>query len=128
VKEKPGVGRNPFPAEPFFPVPIKLFDCGLTRDLMPSEFKRYVTLLRCANYHKRLSFRATLRELEKLDGISSRRAHEIHPRLEERRMIVIERNTNPYTYTLLLPSEWRDRKTRQLYPASKLPQSYVRNL
>jgi hypothetical protein len=126
MNEKPGAGRNPFPQEPFVCVPLKLFECGLARKLKPSEFKRYVTLLRCANYHKRLSFRATLGELEKLDGISSRRAHEIHPRLEEHRMLVVERDTNPYTYAVLLPSEWRDGRTGQPYPASKIPRSYFR--
>jgi len=126
-KAKPGAGRNPFPDEPFYCVPIKLHDCGLARELTASQFKRYSTFLRLANYYKRNSFRATLPELEKLDGISPRRAHEIHPHLEERGMVLIERNTNPYTYVVLLPSEWRDRNGHP-YPPSKTPKSYLRGL
>jgi hypothetical protein len=95
---------------------------------MPSEFMRYITFLRLANYRKRVSFRVTLGNLERIDGISPRRAHELHPRLEERRMILVEKDTNPYTYALLLPSQWRDRKSRQPYPASKIPKSYLGSL
>jgi hypothetical protein len=128
MKEKPGAGRIPFPSEPFFSIPIKLYECGLARELTSSEFKRYATLSRLANFSKRNEFKRTLEQLEVLDGISARRAHEIHPRLEERRMIIVERNTNPYTYVLLHPSEWRDRTNGQPYPASKLPRSYLRGL
>jgi hypothetical protein len=123
-----GAGRNPFPDEPFYFVPIKLHDCGLAGDMTGAEFKRYCTFLRLANYHKRNEFRATLNQLKKVDRISARRAHEIHPRLEERGMILVERNTDPYTYVVLHPSEWRDRKTKLPYPASKIPGSYLRNL
>jgi len=126
-KSSSGAGRNPFPAEVFYCVPIKLHDCGLARELTGAEFKRYSTLIRLANYHKRIEFRATLAELEKLDGISTRRAHEVHPRLEEHGMIRVERDTNPYTYVVLLPSEWRDNNGRQ-YPSSKIPKSYFRNI
>jgi hypothetical protein len=41
-------------------------------------------------------------------------------------MLTVERNTNPHTYVVLLPSEWRDRRNRQPYPASKPPRSYLR--
>jgi hypothetical protein len=126
-KSSSGAGRNPFQCEPFFPVPIKLLECGLARLLTNAQFKRYITFLRLANYHKRNHFRATLPELERLDGISPRRAHEVHPRLEEYGMILVERNTNPYTYVVLLPSEWRD-ENGQHYPSSKIPKSYFRNI
>jgi hypothetical protein len=125
MKEKPGDGRIPFPSEPFFAIPIKLFDCGLARELTSSEFKRYATFSRLANFHQRNDLKVQLEELEVLDGISVRRAHEIHPRLEERGMIVVERNTRPHTYVLLHPSQWRDRTNRQRYPPSRLPRSYV---
>lgn len=118
-------GRNPFPAEPFFPVPIKLYDCGLAADLTASQHKRYLTILRKANYHRSNSFQATLAELEALDGISPRRAHEIHPRLEEHGLILVDRDKSPYEYTALLPSEWRDDRGQQ-YPASRIPRSYLR--
>lgn len=122
-----GAGRNPFPAEPFCCIPIKLHDCGLARELTPAQFKRYCTFLRLANYHKRTEVRATLEELERLDGVCPRRAHEIHPKLQEHGMIFIERNTSPYTYALLLPSEWRDSKGLP-FPASKTPRSYFGRL
>lgn len=108
-------------------MPIKLHDCGLARELTGSEFKRYGTLLRLANYYRRLDFRATLKKLEDLDGLSPRRAHEVHPRLEERGLILVERKTNPYTYVLLQPSEWRDNHGHH-YPPSKVPLSYIRRL
>jgi hypothetical protein len=121
-KDRPGAGRNPFPYEPFYCVPTKLYVCGLGRELTGSEFKRYSTFLRPANYHKRKNFRATLPELAQLDGVSPRRAHEVHPRLQERKLILVERHTNPYTYVVLLPSEWRD-ANGQPYPPSKMTQS-----
>ena len=120
-------GRNPFPDEPFYCVPIKLHDCGLARELTPAQFMRYSTLLRLANYHKRTEFRATLRELAALDGICPRRAHEIHPRLQERGMILVERNTTPYTYVVLLPSQWREHNGQRFLP-STIPRSYLKGL
>jgi hypothetical protein len=120
-RDRPGAGRNPFPGEPFYCVPIKLHECGIARELTGSEFKRYSTLLRLANYHKRTDFRVALAKLEQLDGVSPRRAHGVHPRLQERGLILVERNTNPYTYVVLLPSEWRDRNG-QCYPSSKITQ------
>jgi hypothetical protein len=123
-KNRPGAGRNPFPHEPFYCVPIKLHECRLARELTGSEFKRYSTFLRLANYHKRTNFQATLPALEKLDGISPRRAHEVHPKLVERGLILVERKTNPYTYVVLLPSEWRDGKG-QPFAASRIPRSYL---
>jgi hypothetical protein len=122
-EEKKGAGRNPFPSEPFYCVPIKLHDCGLARDLTNADFKRYGTLLRLANYYKKTAFRATLERLEELDGIAPRTAHDVHARLGEHRMVIVERNTNPYTYVVLLPSEWQSRNGVR-YPASQIPQSY----
>ena len=123
-KNRPGAGRIPFPGEPFYSVPTKLHECGLARELTGSEFKRYSTFLRLANCHRRKDFRVTLPKLAELDGVSPRRAHEVHPRLEGRGLILVERNTNPYTYVVLLPSQWRDGKG-QPYPPSKIPQSYL---
>lgn len=127
--EKPyrnaGAGRNPFRDEPFYCVPIKLHDSGLARDLTPAQFMRYCTFLRLANYYKRTDFQATLAELEKLDGICPRRAHEIHPRLQEHGMILVERNTDPYTYVVLVTSEWRN-DGGSAFPASKIPRSYLK--
>ena len=100
-------------------VPIKLYDCEFVRDLTGHEFKRYITFLRLANYKKRRCLQATLPELEKYDGISPRRAHEIHPRLEERGMLSVDRGTNPYTYRLSHPSEWHQRG-KGILPASTL--------
>ncbi len=119
-------GRNIFRGEPFYCVATKLYDCGLASELTSTEFKRYNTLARLANYHKRNEFRATLPELERLDGISTRRAHEVHPRLEEHGMILVERNTNPYTYVVLQTSEWKN-GNGQHYPPSKVPKSYLWN-
>jgi hypothetical protein len=126
-KDRPGAGRNPFPDEPFYCVPIKLHECGLARELTGSEFKRYITLLRLANYHKRKHFRVTLTRLRELDGVSPRRAHEVHPKLQKRGLILVERNTNPYTYVVLLPSEWRD-GIGQPYAPSKITRSYLWSL
>jgi len=122
--EKPKSKRNPFPDEPFYVVPIKLLDCGLARDLTSGDFKRYSTFLRLANYYQKTEFQATLRGLERLDGISARAAFDTHARLQEHKMIIVERYTNPYTYALLLPSEWQSRNGVP-YPASKIPRSYV---
>jgi hypothetical protein len=69
--------------------------------------KRYVALRYLANSKRRNEFQATLRELERLDGISPRRAHEAHAMLAEMRLITIERERKPYRYVLLLPSEWK---------------------
>jgi hypothetical protein len=126
-KNRPGAGRNPFPGEPFYCVPIKLHECGLARELSGSEFKRYSTFLRLANYHKRKNFRVTLPKLAELDGVSPRRAHEVHPRLQERGLILVERNTIPYSYVVLLTSEWRDRNGLS-YPPSRILQSYLWSL
>lgn len=126
-KERPGAGRIPFPGEFFYSVPIKLHECGLARELTGYEFKRYSTFLRLANYYKRLNFPATLVRLQELDGVSPRRAHEIHPRLQERGLILVERNTKPYTYVVLLPSEWKE-KNGQPYPPSKIARSYLKRL
>lgn len=123
-QKRRGLGRNPFPHEPFYCVPIKLHECGMARELTGSQFKRYSTLLRLANYHKKTHFRTTLKELEKLDGVSPRRAHDVHPKLEERGLVLIETKTNPYTYVVLLPSEWRD-KQRNAYLPSKIPRSFT---
>ena len=122
-KQKPKSKRNPFPDEPFYFVPIKLHDSGLARELTSADFKRYSTLLRLANYHQKNSFQATLERLEELDGIAPRTAHDVHARLGEHKMLIVERHTNPYTYVLLLPSEWRSRHGVP-YPASKIPRSY----
>jgi len=123
-KDKPKSKRNPFPDEPFYCVPIKLHDCGLARELTSADFKRYSTLLRLANYYQKNSFQATLEKLEALDGIAPRTAHDVHARLGEHKMLVVERQTNPYTYVVLLPSEWQSRNGVR-YPPSKIPQSYA---
>jgi hypothetical protein len=114
-----------FPAEPWFTLPIKLVDCGLTSQLTGAAFKRYVTLSRLGNYYSRNEFQASLDELTRLDGISPRRAHEINAILGEHRMIIVERGKRPYNYVLLVPSEWRNR-SGQPYPESRVPRSYVR--
>jgi hypothetical protein len=51
----------------------------------------------------------SLSALEKLDGVSPRRAHEVNAHLEEMRMVDVEREANPYRYRLYLPTEWRKR-------------------
>ena len=49
----------------------------------------------------------SLRRLDELDGISDRRAHEVHPHLEEMGLMLVARNKNPHNYVQLLPTEWK---------------------
>lgn len=119
--------RNPFPDEPFFIVPLKLYDCGLATHLTPAQLTRYITFLRLANYRSRNDVRVTLPELERLDGICVRRAREIHPCLKDFGMILVEKWTRPYTYVVLHPSEWRDRYGIP-FPPSRIPRSYLNDL
>lgn len=114
-RRKSPSGRNPFPGEPFFIVPIKLYDSGLVKNLTGNEHKRYNTFLRLANYKKQRNFKTTLPELEEHDGVSPRRAHEVHARLQERGMLIVDRSTSPYTYQLTFPTEWHERgKTKPI--------------
>jgi hypothetical protein len=99
--------RNPFPEEHFFSVPLALLDRGIAQEMTSSSLKRYVTLLRLSNFsYGNGCFRISLEDLEKLDGLSARRTHEISPKLEERGLIRVDRTTKPYTYTLVAPSGW----------------------
>lgn len=99
--------RNPFPDEPFFFVPIPLYESGLARTMSGTQFKRYVTLLRLANYdYGNPSVRLSMKQLEELDGVSGRAAYEARGNLEEWGMIVCDR-TRPITYRLCPPGSWK---------------------
>jgi len=98
--------RNPLGA-PFFPVPFELFDSGLAHEMGASEFRRYIALLRLANFRGTLVITETLEKLESIDGLSPRRAIHINAKLGERGLVRIDRDRNPFEYTLLLPGEWK---------------------
>ncbi len=100
--------RNPFPDEPFFAFPLCLLDSGLDRMMSGSEFKRYLTLLRLSNYkYGTRIIQRSLKELEKLDGVSERRAWQVNGKLKERGLVQVEK-TKPTTYILVPPACWPD--------------------
>ena len=99
--------RNPFPGEPFFIVPIALYDQGLVRLLHPSGVLRYFTLCRLANYCYSAPVKMNFRSLEELDGISPRAARDINIKLEELGLICVAK-TRPFTYILNSPAYWKD--------------------
>ena len=71
-----------------------------------SEFKRYMTLLRKSNYrYGSHRIQCSLDELEKLDGVSVRRAWCVNRKLQERGLIQVEK-TKPTTYILVPPACW----------------------
>lgn len=72
----------------------------------PSEFKRYVTLVRIANFLGRSDFSVSLEQLESYDGVSARRSHEINARLGERGLVALDRSRNPYRYFLNQSCDW----------------------
>ncbi|TAM82043.1 MAG: hypothetical protein EPN47_10215 [Acidobacteria bacterium] len=99
--------RNPFPEAYFFFVPLKLYETGLAAHLSGSEFKRYVTLLRISNYdYGNREVKVNLKELETLDGVSPRSAFQVHTRLQEYGLLLVDRRTKPFTYTLRDPDMW----------------------
>ena len=71
-----------------------------------SEFKRYMTLLRKSNYrYGSHRIQCSLEELEKLDGVSVRRAWLVNRKLQERGLVKVE-DTKPITYILVPPACW----------------------
>ena len=115
--------RYPFHDEPFFAVPLCLLDRGLVRVMSGSEFKRYLTLLRLSNYkYGTRIIQRSLKELEKLDGVSVRRAWQVNGKLQERGLITVE-NTKPTTYILVPPACWPDVDETGAY----LPPSQVKS-
>jgi hypothetical protein len=104
---RPPSRRNPFPGESFFMVPIALYESGFSRWMRPSQFIRYVTLLRVANYYSTIEISMDLRSLERLDGVSTRAARDAHIKLQEYGLIRIARK-NPFTYTLISPAFWAE--------------------
>lgn len=114
---KPGDGRIAFPDQLFVAVPMQVFESGLLRQLNGREIKRFLSLLRVANLQSKMvghKFQATLKDLEKIDGVSQRTAYRATRGLEARGVIWFTSDTKPFTYILNLPSEWRDRKGRPL--------------
>jgi len=98
--------RNPFPDEYFFAVPLCLWDRGLVHGMTGSEVKRYLTLLRLSNYkYGTRIIQRSLKELEKLDGVSERRAWQVNGKLQERGLVQVEK-TKPTTYILVPPACW----------------------
>ncbi|MGO8732189.1 MAG: hypothetical protein ACLQVM_05290 [Terriglobia bacterium] len=85
---------------------IELIDSGLARLMGASEFRRYITLVRIANFLGALSFAMSLEELEVIDGVSPRSAHHVNAKLGERKLVEVDRKCNPYRYRLFLPQEW----------------------
>lgn len=118
----PGVRRNPriiFPDNPWFDVSSELYTSGLARAMTPAQFMRYATLRYLANEARKNEVQVSLRRLDELDGISDRRSHEVHPRLVEMGLMLMEREKKPYKYILLLPSEWKIPVPRRTSPESK---------
>lgn len=96
-----------FPDEFWFNVTCALLERGFVRGMTGAMVKRYLTLRFLASNEGRNEFTATLTELERLDGVSPRRAHEVHAMLAEMSLIIVEQDCKPYRYVLLLPSEWK---------------------
>lgn len=104
---KPQNQRYPFPGAHFFSVPLKLYESGLAAQMSGSEFKRYCTLLRFANYdYGATEFAIDQKQLFKLDGVSPRAAFNAHTRLEEYGLIKVDRKKKPFKYTLVHPDLW----------------------
>ena len=99
--------RNPFPGETFFMVPTALYETGLARLMRPSQFKRYITLLRVANYNYNEPIPISFSSLERLDSVSKRAARDAHIKLQEFGLILVEK-TNPFTYRLIHPNAWEN--------------------
>jgi hypothetical protein len=97
----------PDQGELFHKTPHRLFSSGLAGAMGNAEFKRYQSLLWVANTLNKNEFQIDVKELERIDGVSPRRARDVHVKLEERGLILIEKTTKPYRYVLLLLSEWR---------------------
>ena len=103
---------HPFPGDHFFTVPLRLYESGFAAHLTGSQFKRYITLLRFANYnYGSTKFQADLKDLEEMDGVSPRSALEVHTKLQEFSLIQIDKRTRPFTYTLWEPSLWEPPQT-----------------
>lgn len=113
--------RNPFPGEPFFMVPVALYDSGMSRWMKPSQFIRYITLLRLANYRSNTEVQIGFRDLMEMDGVSLRAARDAHIKLQEYGLILIAR-TNPFTYTVISPLYW-SKKFGNIKPRFKGPAS-----
>jgi hypothetical protein len=86
-------------------VPIALYESGLGRWMRPSQFIRYVTLLRVANYRSSTQISIDMKSLGELDGVSTRAARDAHTKLQEYGLIRVAK-TNPFTYTLVSPAFW----------------------
>lgn len=99
--------RNPFPGEPFFIVPIALYDYGLAYLMKPSGIIRYITLLRAANYRSSVEIPLSLKSLAETDGIAPRTAWLAHRKLQERGLISITK-TKPHIYRVFPASQWPD--------------------
>ena len=99
--------RNPFPSGVgFFFVPLAIYETGLVSQLKPSEALRYFTLCRVTNYNYTKPIRMSLEKLRQLDGLSERVSWDIHRRLQEWGLILIEK-TCPFTYRLVVqPEDW----------------------
>jgi hypothetical protein len=101
-----------FPEELWFNVTCALLEGGFLRDMTGAMAKRYIALRYLASIEGRNEFAASLTKLERLDGISPRRAHDVHAMLAEMSLIIVERECKPYRYVLLLPSEWKPAPNR----------------
>ena len=108
---RPRSKRNPFPDEPFFMVPIALYDSGLVHQMRPSQVIRYLTLLRLANYLSTPEISINLRSLEQMDGVSTRAARDAHIKLQEYGLIRVAK-ANPFTYALISPAYWEEDVSR----------------
>ena len=114
-----------FPDFDWFDISSDLLTGGFGAEMTGAAFKRYVTLRYLANKNRSSVVQESLIELEKLDGISPRRAHEVNAHLGEMRMVEVNREANPYRYRLYLPTEWRKRKqwNSQVCSAPKRPEA-----
>ena len=106
---------HPFRGDHYFTVSLRLYESGFAAHLTGSQFKRYITLLRVANYnYGQTKIKADLKDLEELDGVSPRSAFEVHTKLQEFGLIQINKSTRPFTYTLWEPSLWEPPQTLKL--------------
>jgi len=88
-----------------------------------SEFKRYCTLLRLANYdYGAAEVEIDQKQLAELDGVSPRTDFNIHTRLEEYGLINIDRKKKPFKYTLVHPNLWLEQefKRRELQKRGRI--------
>ena len=97
-KKRKSPERNPFPKHLHLRVPLALFDLGLVRSLSAVGLKRYLTLMRLANFSfGSQQLHVDFGQLSQIDGVSPRHARRINHELREFGLIQVLK-TRPLTY------------------------------